>query len=95
MKTRTSWKEKLNKEAEIVEVPPSWVARHGAGKMLIPRPLDIDALMRTAPKGKLVTQDQIRGKLAHDYYVRATCPLTSGLFIRIVAEAAEEGSRDP
>ncbi len=93
MKTRTSWHQKLQKAAEIVDVPPSWIRRYGTGKMLIPRPLDLDALVRKVPKGKLVTQDQLREKLARDYNVCATCPLTSGLFIRIVAEAAEEDIR--
>ncbi|MBF8266260.1 MAG: hypothetical protein HW384_2124 [Dehalococcoidia bacterium] len=94
MKTRTSWQQKLQKEAKIVDVPPSWIRRYGTGKMLIPRPLDLDALVRKVPKGKLVTQDQLREKLARDYKVCATCPLTSGLFIRIVAEAAEEDIRE-
>ncbi len=94
MKTRTSWRQKMQKEAKIVDVPPTWTRKYGTGKMLIPRPLDIDTLVRKVPKGKLVTQDQLREKLAQDYKVCATCPLTSGLFIRIVAEAAEEDLRD-
>ena len=94
MKTRISWRQKLQKEAEIVDVPPSWIRRYGTGKMLIPRPLDIDYLVRKVKKGRLVTQEQIREKLARDCKVNATCPLTSGLFIRIVAEAAEEDLRD-
>ena len=94
MKTRISWRQKLQKEAKIVDVPPSWIRRYGTGKMLIPRPLDLDALVRKVPKGKLVTKDQLREKIARDYKVCATCPLTSGLFIRIVAEAAEEDIRE-
>lgn len=94
MKTRTTWREKLQREPEIVDIPPKWVSRFGTGKMLIPRPLDMNALIRKVDKGKLVTQEQIRGKLARDFKVNATCPLTSGIFLRIVAEAAEEDLRD-
>lgn len=94
MKTRISWRQKMQKEAEIVDVPPSWIRKYGTGKMLIPRPLDIDALVRKVPRGKLVTQDQIREKLARDCNVVASCPLCSGIFIRIIAEAAEEDLRD-
>ena len=32
----------------------------------------------------------MRGKLAADFAADVTCPLTTGIFVRIVAEAAEE-----
>jgi len=58
--------------------------------MLIPRPLDVDGLIRRIPRGKLATVEQIRGRLAADFHADFTCPLTAGIFIRIAAEAAEE-----
>ncbi len=61
--------------------------------MLIPRPLDVDALMRKVEKGKLVTVDQIRDRLAKDCLADFTCPLTTGIFLRIAAETAEEDLR--
>lgn len=96
MKTRKTWREKLEKEQapKIVKIPPKMVKRFGTGKMLIPRPLDVDALIRKVKKGKLVTQDQIRKKLARDFKVGVTCPITTGIFIRIAAEAAEEDLRE-
>ena len=96
LKTRTTWREKLEKEQEpkIVKIPPKMVKRFGTGKMLIPRPLDVDALIRRVKKGKLVTQDQIRKRLAKDFKVNVTCPITTGIFVRIAAEAAEEDLRE-
>jgi hypothetical protein len=95
MRTRTSWREKLEKEQEpkVVDIPPKMVKRFGTGKMLIPKPLDVDALIRKVKKGKLVTQAQIRERLAKDFKVDVTCPITTGIFIRIAAEAAEEDLR--
>ena len=63
MKTRTSWRTKLEKEQErkIVDDPK------GRGKMLIPRPLDIDSMVRRVKKGSLVTDVEIRGRLAKDF----------------------------
>jgi len=58
--------------------------------MLIPRPLDVDGLIRRIPRGKLATMEQIRERLAADFHADFTCPLTAGIFIRIAAEAAEE-----
>ena len=62
----------------------------GLGKMLIPVPLDVDALVRRVENGKLITDKQIRERLARNFHADLTCPLTTGIFIRIVAEAAEE-----
>jgi len=58
--------------------------------MLIPTPNLVDGLVRRIPKGKLVTVSEIRRKLASDFAADVTCPLTTGIFIRIAAEAAEE-----
>ncbi len=63
MKTKTSWRAKLEKEQErrIVDDPK------GRGKMLIPKPLDIDTLVRLIVPGKLVTDAEIRSRLAKDF----------------------------
>ena len=94
--SRKSWKEKLHNQdhSKIVEIPPRMVKRFGPGTMLIPKPLDVDALIRKAGKGKLLTVSEIRSRLARDNKVDTTCPLTTGIFVRIVAEAAEEELRD-
>ena len=85
-KTRKTAREKLEieREPEVVDDP------RGRGKMLIPKPLDVDSLMRSIQKGRLATVKQIRERLARDFHTDFTCPLTTGIFIRIAAEAAEE-----
>ena len=92
VKTRKSWRAKLEKEQEprVVDVPPKMAKRFGTGKMLIATPLLVDALIRKVEKGKLVTVRQLRERLAKDFKVDSTCPLTTGIFVRIAAEAAEE-----
>ena len=62
--------------------------------MLIPAPLDVDALIRRTENGKLITDKQIRERLAKKFHADLTCPLTTGIFIRIAAEAAEEDLMD-
>jgi hypothetical protein len=66
------------------------MARFGDGLMLIPTPVLVDEVVRRVPKGKLVTVSEIRRRLAIEFSADVTCPLTTGIFIRIVAEAAEE-----
>jgi hypothetical protein len=91
LKSRIPWREKLEKpqEPKLVKVPPK-MARFGTGTMLIPTPKLVDDLLRRVPKGKLVTVGEIRKRLAADFAADVTCPLTTGIFVRIVAEAAEE-----
>ena len=89
-KSRTSWREKLEKKhpshGKVVDIPPKMQKRFGKGTMLIPRPLDIDTLIRKVQKGKLVTVIQIRERLAKDAHTDSACPMTTGIFLRIVAE---------
>jgi hypothetical protein len=94
-KGRVPWREKLEGPAEprIVEVPDRMARRLGHGSMLIPRPLDVDALIRPVKRGKLVRVAEIRTRLALDHRLDVTCPLTTGIFIRIAGEVAEEDRR--
>ena len=94
--SRIPWREKLERtdHSKIVEIPSSMSKRLGTGTMLIPKPLDVDALIRKTRKGKLVTVSEIRSRLARDNSVDVACPLTTGIFIRIAAEAAEEDLRN-
>jgi len=58
-KSRTPWREKLEKKhpshGKVVDIPPKMQKRFGTGTMLIPRPLDVDALICKVQKGKLIT----------------------------------------
>lgn len=92
-KIRKTWREKLEGDKglpKVVDIPQKMVKRFGTGKMLIPKPLDVDVLIQRVKRGKLVTQEQIRKRLAKDFNVDVTCPITTGIFVRIAAEAAEE-----
>ena len=86
-KPTKSAREKLERDhglPKVVDDP------RGRGRMLIPKPMDVDALVRKIHQGKLATEGQIRERLARDFGADLTCPLTTGIFLRIAAEAAEE-----
>src|SRR5258706_7864712 len=92
MKSRLSFREKLYKpqEPKIVPIPPKMQKTCGTGTMLIPRPLDVDALIREVPRGRVITMGELRTRLARDAGADTACPLCTGIFVRIAAEAAEE-----
>ena len=77
---RKTVREKMDRPAEIV----------ADGKLLVPAPYDLERLIRKTPTGQVVTQRALREALAKAAGVPATCPLTTGIFLRLVALAAEE-----
>ncbi len=91
-KSSKSWREKLEREMKpkLVEIPGQWAQRVGHGKMLVPTPLLIDKTINKIPKGKLATVNTIRNYLANAFKADLTCPLTTGIFINIAANTAEE-----
>lgn len=91
-KSKKSWRDKMEKPAEskVVDVPPKMQKRFGTGKMIIATPMIIDGIVRKIPKGKLATVVQIMDKLCEDFGTDTACPMTTGIFLGIVAKAAEE-----
>jgi len=67
--------------------------RWGRGTVLIPAPLEVDEMMRKVPRGRLVTINEIRSALARRHNATIGCPLTTGIFAWIAANAAEEQRR--
>jgi len=91
-RSRTSWRAKLHRpmQPKLVPISDAMAKRFGRGMMLIPTALEVDAMVRKIPRGEVTTLSQIRRRLAQWHHADVTCPLVSGIFLRIVAEAAEE-----
>lgn len=99
IRTRKSWREKLMDAKglpKVVTLDAKMAKRWGfeAGDtMVIPAPVEVDEMIRKIPKGKVATLNEIREGLARKHGVKGACPLTTGIFVRISAEAAEEARR--
>lgn len=94
-KLKKSWQEKLAEDKGFPQVHPIDSAkskRWGEGTFVIPAPLEVDALMRKVPKGKLTTIDQLRSSLARKHGASIGCPITTGIFAWIAAHAADEAA---
>jgi hypothetical protein len=63
---------------------------HGTGRMLVPTPLLVAEEVRRVRKGRLVTSRDLRERLAARTGADITCPMTTGIFLSIIAGAAEE-----
>jgi len=95
MKPKKSWREKLNDSKGLPKtgkIAGRISKRWGEGTMVIPAPLEVDALMRKVPKGKLTTVNSLRTELAKKHQVTMACPMCTGIFAWIAARAAEEAA---
>src|SRR5215468_675260 len=93
MKKRKTWTEKLADNKGLPKVGPvtgKMTNRWGTGTMVIPAPIEVDAIMKRVPKGKLITINEIRAQLAKKHRADFACPITTGIFAWISAHAAEE-----
>lgn len=89
---RKSWKEKYTTRKEpVVETVEGRFADIPAGAtMLIATPRIVDEYIQQIPQGKTSDVKIMRKDLAATYHAEYTCPVTSGIFLRIVAEKAWE-----
>src|SRR5205807_2456383 len=62
--------------------------------MVVPAPAEVDAVMKTVPRGRLITTSEIRNELARKHGVDVCCPITTGIFAWIAAHAAEEDAAE-
>jgi len=90
---KKSWVEKLNDSKGLPQVQVitgKMSKRWGTGTVAIPAPLEVDELMRKVPKGKLTTINEIREAIAKKHNATIGCPITTGIFAWVAANAAEE-----
>ena len=94
-KSRRSWQEKLADSKDlprVEEITDKMSKRWGTGTVVIPAPKEVDEIMRRVPRGELITINQIRAALAQKHGAAIGCPLTTGIFAWIAANAAEEAA---
>ncbi|MCB0635770.1 MAG: hypothetical protein KDC54_04100 [Lewinella sp.] len=89
---KKSWIEKRDQPAtyEVKVVDKDFAGMKAGQLMLIATPRIIDDYVRQIPPGHLVDPKTMREDLALEYRAETTCPVTTGIFLRIVAEAAYE-----
>src|SRR6185369_13187602 len=94
---KKSWREKLadNKGLpKVSKVCGKMTKRWGEGTMVIPAPVEVDALMKRVPKGKIITINELRETLAKKHKADFACPITTGIFSWIAAHAAAEAEAE-
>jgi len=93
MPGKKSWCEKLLDSKDfprVVKITRKMSKRWGTGTVVIPAPMEVDEIMRSVPEGRLITINEIRVALARKHGATIGCPITTGIFAYIAANAAEE-----
>jgi len=96
MPKKKTWTEKLNDDKglpKVEKITSKMSKRWGVGTVVIPAPREVDALMKSVPEGKLVTINQMRAALARKHGATIGCPITTGIFAWVAANAAEESGQ--
>jgi len=70
----------------IVEIAESQIRYFGGpGKMLLPCPATVAALIKRIPEHKVLTTDLLRKQLANQFNVQGTCPVTTKKALQVIA----------
>ena len=91
MKKKT-WIEKrdCNRSFKIKTIDKKFADIPEGSKMFIATPRIIDDYIKHIPYGKSTELSTMRNDLAIEYQADNTCPVTIGIFLRIVSEASYE-----
>jgi len=102
---RKSWQEKLADKKGLPKILrleksfPCYNAVHKMGaevgdRVILVNPSEIVEAMKNVPRGKVITIVEICRKIAKKHRVKACCSLTTGIFIMIATNAAEEAMKE-
>ena len=89
---KKTWIEKrdCNKSYKIKTIDKKFADIPEGSKMFIATPRIIDDYIKHIPYGKSTELSTMRNDLAIEYQADNTCPVTIGIFLRIVSEASYE-----
>ncbi|HSI21018.1 MAG TPA: hypothetical protein VLA04_04970 [Verrucomicrobiae bacterium] len=87
-----TWQQKYDTSKEpVVETLDKDFSDLKAGStMLISTPAEVEAYVRSIPRGTALTMKELRAGLAKQHGAEGTCPLTTSIFLRIATEVALE-----
>ena len=91
-KIKKMWVEKrdCNKEPLVKINPKSWSDMPKGIKMFIPTPKIVNQFVCNIPKGNFKNVKSLRRDMAVDFDAQMSCPMVTGISLRIISEASYE-----
>ncbi len=89
---KKTWVEKrdADKKHQVKVNPKSWADMPAGILMLIPTPKIVDRYVNQIPIGNFKQVKDLRKEMANDYSANMSCPMVTGISLRIVSEASYE-----
>ncbi|MBU1167109.1 MGMT family protein [Patescibacteria group bacterium] len=97
IKPKDYWQKKRDEVKDVpkvVKIEGKMTKKWGTGTCAIPSPIEVNGYMKSVPKGKVTTINDIREVVAKKHKATMGCPITTGIFAWISANAAEEERRE-
>lgn len=95
----TDWRKRFRsaKDPHVVMLHADFAGVKAGSQMLISSPGEIANYLSRIPRGETRTMDRLRNELARKAGAQAMCPVTTAIYLRVVAEVTlrdlEEGKR--
>lgn len=88
--TRTDWRKRFGKarSPHVVVLESRFAGVPAGARMLISSPGEIAAYVAAIPRGETRTIARMRSDLARRANAAAMCPVTTAIYLRVVAEVA-------
>jgi hypothetical protein len=85
-----SWREKLydGRTPHVERIDRKFADIEAGASVLIATPLVVKKFIEAIPEGSAVSVLEMRRRLAERFQADAMCPLTAGIFLRIISEFA-------
>ena len=89
-KKPTDWRKRFGaaKAPHVVMLHADFAGVKAGNTMLIPSPGEIANYLSRIPKAETRTMDRMRNELARKAGANAMCPVTTAIYLRVVAEVA-------
>lgn len=86
----TDWRRRFGaaKAPHVVMLPSDFAGVRAGSTMLISSPGDLANYLARIPRGETRTMDRLRNEMARKAGAAAMCPVTTAIYLRVVAEVA-------
>lgn len=90
-KTATEQVKNQTKKPHLVSpIPEGFPGSRSADSMVVSTPAEVNELLSIVPEGRLVTLESLRQFLANRHGADIACPVSTAIYMNVVARAAEE-----
>lgn len=89
---KKTWTQKMDGrlKPEVVRLKRQFAGLPAGTRLLVATPRLVKRFIEAIPPGREAAPSEMRAALASDHHADAACPVSTGIFLRIVCEAAWE-----